>query len=92
MSNNENSLVHAHNLSNTKDEEHRRDVSIRGVWQCQTDTIIEIRVTDSDTKLCCNRTIENHLKAQEKEKKKKYLYFCQENCKNFVPFVVTVDG
>eukprot|EP00957_Ditylum_brightwellii_P142767 10878687-Ditylum_brightwellii.AAC.1 len=39
-----------------------------------------------------NQTIENHLAAQEKEKKKKYLRACQENRKNFTLFVVPYDG
>eukprot|EP00957_Ditylum_brightwellii_P008491 644244-Ditylum_brightwellii.AAC.1 len=60
--------------------------------QCQTDTIIYVQVTDSDSKSYYNRTIENHLKAQEKEKKKKYLHVCQENHKNFAPFFMAVNG
>eukprot|EP00957_Ditylum_brightwellii_P134743 10272965-Ditylum_brightwellii.AAC.1 len=47
--------------------------------------------TDSGTKSYRNQTIKNHLVAQEKEKKKKYLRSCQEIRKNFTPFVVTCD-
>mmetsp|Transcript_13619 Transcript_13619/g.19848 ORF Transcript_13619/g.19848 Transcript_13619/m.19848 type:complete len:155 (-) Transcript_13619:31-495(-) len=68
------------------------DVGIRGLWQRQTDCIIDVRITDSDAKSYRNRTIANHLKAQEAEKKKKYHFLCQENRKNFSPFVATVDG
>eukprot|EP00957_Ditylum_brightwellii_P174436 13281116-Ditylum_brightwellii.AAC.1 len=50
------------------------------------------RVTISDAKSYKNWTIEKHLVAQEKDKEKKYLTTCQENRKNFTPFVVTCDG
>eukprot|EP00957_Ditylum_brightwellii_P202800 15331858-Ditylum_brightwellii.AAC.1 len=35
--------------------------------------------------------IENHIKSKENKNKKKYLKLCQENYKNFTPFVVTAD-
>eukprot|EP00957_Ditylum_brightwellii_P169556 12905584-Ditylum_brightwellii.AAC.1 len=67
------------------------DFSICGIWQQQTDTIIDICVTNSDAKSYQNWTIENHLKTQDKEEKKKYLHICQDNWKNFTPFIVMVD-
>eukprot|EP00957_Ditylum_brightwellii_P055505 4206263-Ditylum_brightwellii.AAC.1 len=53
--------------------------------------IIDVRVADSDAKSSLNCTIEDHLKAQETKKKKKYIHHCQQQRKNFTPFVVTVD-
>eukprot|EP00957_Ditylum_brightwellii_P059727 4534607-Ditylum_brightwellii.AAC.1 len=56
------------------------------------ETIIDIRITNSDAKSYLNWTIPHHLKAQEKEKKDKYLPMCREQWKNFTPFIATVDG
>jgi len=70
----------------------RGDLSIRGLWNRQTDTIIDVRITNSDAKSYLNKTVAKHLLAQEKEKKDKYLPMCREQRKNFTPFVATVDG
>eukprot|EP00957_Ditylum_brightwellii_P073341 5573643-Ditylum_brightwellii.AAC.1 len=66
------------------------DLSIRGLWECQTDTIINVRITNSDTKSHLNETVDKHLLAQEKEKKDKYLPLCREQRKNFTQFIATV--
>eukprot|EP00957_Ditylum_brightwellii_P040071 3032401-Ditylum_brightwellii.AAC.1 len=57
----------------------------------QTASLI-VCITDSDAKSYRNRTITNHPKIQEAEKKKKHYFLCQENRKNFPPFVATADG
>eukprot|EP00957_Ditylum_brightwellii_P035922 2722124-Ditylum_brightwellii.AAC.1 len=82
-----NSPVHVHKTSKDKKSKSRGDVSIRGLWTNQTDSIINIQVTDSDANSYCNQTIKNHLKTQEMEKKKTYFHHYQEQRKNFTPFV-----
>eukprot|EP00957_Ditylum_brightwellii_P000044 3243-Ditylum_brightwellii.AAC.1 len=67
-------------------------LSIRGLWERQTDNIIDIRITNSDAKSYLNKTVAKHLLAKEKEKKDNYLPLCREQWKNFTPFVATVDG
>jgi hypothetical protein len=54
---------------------------------------VDVRVTDTDSKSCCKRTLFKVLEsAQEKEKKLKYLGACLENRPHFTPFVLSVDG
>eukprot|EP00957_Ditylum_brightwellii_P212083 15366944-Ditylum_brightwellii.AAC.2 len=50
------------------------NLSICSLWQNQTDSIIHVHIMDSNAKSCCNCTTENHLLAQEMEKKKKELH------------------
>ena len=73
-------------------EEERGDLLIRGFWKAGTDCILDVRVTDTDSKSYCKRTPFKVLESQEKEKKRKYLWTCQENRRHFTPFVLSVDG
>jgi hypothetical protein len=57
-----------------------------------TDCILDVRVTDTDSKSYCKRTPSKVLESQEKEKKRKYLGACLENRRHFTPFVLSVDG
>eukprot|EP00957_Ditylum_brightwellii_P193523 14737036-Ditylum_brightwellii.AAC.1 len=58
----------------------------------QTETIIDVRITNSDVKSYLNQIVAKHLEAQEKEKKDKYLPLYREQRKSFAPFVAMVDG
>ena len=73
-------------------EDERGDLLIRGFWTPGTDCILDVRVTDTDSKSYCNRTPSKVLESQEKEKKRKYLGSCLENRRHFTPFVISVDG
>jgi hypothetical protein len=73
-------------------EDERGDLLIRGFWTAGTDCILDVRVTDTDSKSCCKRTPFKVLESQEKEKKRKYLGACLENRRHFTPFVLSVDG
>jgi hypothetical protein len=57
----------------------RGDLSIRGLWQRQTDCIIGVRVTDTDAKSNLSKDSAKVLQAHEKEKKRKYLAPCIDN-------------
>eukprot|EP00957_Ditylum_brightwellii_P094524 7198143-Ditylum_brightwellii.AAC.1 len=81
-----------HRKKGEESVELRGDVSIRGLWNQQTDTIIDVRITNSDAKSYLNKTVAKHLLAQKKEKKDKYLLLCKEQRENFTPFVATING
>ena len=70
----------------------RGDLLIRGLWSRGTDCILDVRVTDTDCKSYCRRDPMKVLASQEKEKKRKYLKPCLDQRRDFVPFVVSVDG
>jgi hypothetical protein len=56
------------------------------------DTIIDIRVIDTDAKSYNSRAAERVLKSAEKVKKNKYLEHCLQQRRAFTPFVISVDG
>ena len=78
-------------VKNNKDEE-RGDLLIRGFWSPATDLIVDVRITDLDSKSYRKTSPEKALAKQEKEKKDKYLSACLERRKHFTPFVVSADG
>ena len=78
-------------LQPTKDGE-RGDIVIRGLFQRGLESIVDVRVTDTDANQHCNQDPMKALATQEKEKKRKYLANCLEQRRSFIPFVVSVDG
>ena len=68
------------------------DVLIRNFWAPQPDCILDVRVTDTDTKSNLNRDPAKVLESHERAKKKKYLGACLAQRRHFTPFVVSVDG
>jgi hypothetical protein len=68
------------------------DLLICGFWAHGTDTIADVRVTDTDAKSYCSRDPHKVLAQQERKKKKKYLDACLEQRGHFTPFVVSPDG
>ena len=70
----------------------RGDILLRGLWKNQHETIIDIRVTDTDQHAYRHQNPYDVLKKQEKEKKAKYLKACLDQRRSFVPFVVSTDG
>ena len=65
---------------------------IRGFWEGSTDTIIDVRVTNLDSKSYKNLPPKKALERQEKEKEKKYCKPCENQRRHFTPFVVSTDG
>jgi len=69
-----------------------RPVQCEPMIRGSTDTIIDIRVTNVDSKSYKNLPPEKAMERQEKEKKKKYCKPCQNQRRHFTPFVVSTDG
>jgi len=69
----------------------RIDVLIRGFWEGSTDAIIDVRVTNLDSKSYRNLPPKKALERQEKEKTK-YRKPCENQRRHFTPFVVSMDG
>jgi hypothetical protein len=70
----------------------RGDIVFRGLWKNQHETIVDIRVTDTDANAYKHQNPYDVLRKQEKEKKKNYLRPCLDQRLSFVPFVVSTDG
>ena len=66
----------------------RGDLLIRGFWEGSTDTIIDVRLTNLNSKSYKNLPPKKALERQEKEKKKKYCKPCENQRRHFTPFVV----
>eukprot|EP00957_Ditylum_brightwellii_P171683 13070013-Ditylum_brightwellii.AAC.1 len=62
------------------------DLMIRHLWKHQVDTVIDVRITNTDAKSYISHPLETVLAAQEKEKKGKYLNSCLEQNQHFSPF------
>jgi len=70
----------------------RCDLLIHGFCEGSTDTIIDVRVTNLDSKSYKNLPPKKVLERQEKEKNKKYCKPCENQRRHFTPFVVSTDG
>jgi len=70
----------------------RGDLLICGFWEGSTDTIIDVRVTNLDSKSCKNLPPKRPLERREKEKKKKHCKLCENQRRHFTPFVESTDG
>ena len=64
-----------HTLENVAHDD-RGDISIRGLWERQTECILDIVITNLDAKTYCNRDPETILWQKEKAKKRKYMSAC----------------
>ncbi len=65
---------------------------IRGFWSCGTNCIVDVRITDLDSKSYLKKSSNKVLAGQEQEKKRKYLEACLEQQQHFTPFVCSTDG
>ena len=74
------------------DNAERGDVLFRGFWARATDCILDVRITDTDSKSQQARDPKKVLASHEQQKKKKYLTACLDQRRHFSPFVVSVDG
>jgi hypothetical protein len=70
----------------------RGDIAAHGFWRNGTQTIFDVRVTDTDAHSQRNTPPERVLLRHEKDKKNKYSVACQERRKHFTPLVFSVDG
>ena len=65
---------------------------ICGFWSRGTDCIVDVRITDLDSKSYQKKSNDKVLAGQEQEKKRKYLAPCIANRRHFTPFVSSTDG
>ena len=70
----------------------RGDLLIRGFWEGSTDTIIDARAANLESKSYKNLPPKKALERQEKEKKKKYCKPCENQRRHFTTFVISTDG
>ena len=68
------------------------DLAVRGLWQSQSEALLDIRVVDTDADSYCRRPVSAVLKSAEEEKKRKYNDAVEARRGSFSPFVVSVDG
>eukprot|EP00923_Selenidium_pygospionis_P029694 GHVN01052882.1.p2 GENE.GHVN01052882.1~~GHVN01052882.1.p2 ORF type:complete len:148 (-),score=27.66 GHVN01052882.1:249-692(-) len=68
------------------------DLMVRGVWEPQEVALLDIRVTDTDATSYLNRTTQQILSEQEREKKTMFAEECRKRRAAFTPFVTSVDG
>ena len=68
------------------------DLAVRGLWQPQTEALIDVRVVDTDARSYCGRLVDQVIKSAEDEKKNKYSAAVANRRGTFTPFVVSVDG
>jgi len=69
----------------------RGDLLIRGFWEGSADTIIDVRMTNLDSKSYKYLPPKKALERQEKEKKKKYCKPYENQHRHLRPFVVSTD-
>ena len=72
--------------------ETRGDVSIWGLWESQTEAIIDVRFRNADTDSRNPVIMDKLLAGWEKLKKDNYGYDCYVRRRSFSPFVLSVDG
>jgi hypothetical protein len=70
----------------------RGDILFRGLWKNQHETMVDIRVIDTDANAYKHQNPHDVLRKQEKEKKQKYLRACLDQRRSFVPIVVSTYG
>ena len=82
-----------HNTQLDDPEAMRGDLWVRELWNDRMDSIIDVRITDTDNKSQKNtRDPMKVLAKHEKEKKNKYQELCLAQRRSFTPFVVSCDG
>ena len=65
---------------------------VQGLWCCQVDDIIDVKIGDADVYLYNYEPMTALLYRWEKIKKYKHSKNCHDQQKCFSPFVISVDG
>ena len=68
------------------------DLSVRGVWVHQSESLFDIRIIYTDARSYLDRPPFDVLSAAESEKKKKYHQACFDRRALFTPLCISVDG
>ncbi len=54
------------------------DLAVCGLWQPQTDALLDVRVIDTDALSHCHRPVMQVIRSAEEEKQRKYLDAVEE--------------
>ena len=91
-------IHHGHTISDQeirqgsdKDKEMRGDVMVRGLWDRQVDTIIDVKLGDADADSYKYEPIEALLTRRYTIKKDNHGKHCHDQWKHFSAFVLSVD-
>ena len=68
------------------------DLLVRGVWPPRTDCLVDFVVTDVNQPSYRQCTLGGVIRRHEQRKNKKYLAECQDQRRDFNPFVVLCEG
>ena len=68
------------------------DLGVRGMWQPQTEALIDVHVVDTDAPSHAHHTVSAVLATVEREKKRKYAEAAEARRASFSLFVLSVDG
>eukprot|EP01068_Selenidium_serpulae_P016284 Selendium_serpulae@DN6283_c3_g5_i2.p2 len=68
------------------------DLKMRGSDNPQTETLVDIRFTDTDSQSRINKAVATVLSSAEVEKNKKIAEACRDRRAHFHPFVLSPDG
>ena len=72
--------------------EQKGDLLIRDLWQNEMDSVIGMRVVNTDSKYHMSKDLEKCLQEAERGKNRMYLEACLQQHRHFPPFVDLVDG
>ena len=65
---------------------------IRGLWNLQVDAVIDVKIVDNYSDTYKHKPMTKLLDRWENIKKDKYGKHCNNQRKQFLPFVLSVDG
>ena len=68
------------------------DLAVRGVWNPQTDVLLDFKVVNTDASSYVNRPVRSVLESAATAKKTKHKQACADRRADFTPFVCSTDG
>ena len=77
---------------NNAGEEARGNVAVHGLWKRGQTCIMDVRVTDTDSRSYANSSSASVLERAAKQKRDKYADACAERRRSFAALVYSVDG
>ena len=68
------------------------DLAVRGVWNPQTEALLDVRVVNTDAQSYVTRPVVAVLESIARAKKAKHHQACMDRRADFTPFIVSTDG
>ena len=65
---------------------------VHGLWEIGSGCVVDICISDTDTRLYADKTSKRVLEDHAKRKKSKYLQPCLDRRQSFAPLIYSVDG